>query len=79
MSPDEVQKKRQAIYRHQSQKDSAMYPGGDRREFWERAEDRNKQTAKLLQHLGLTHYAGVECFVSLKTFDNSQMREFGKN
>src|SRR5262249_42413967 len=48
LSPDEVEQKKLAIFRHQSQKDRAMFPGGlDRREFWQRAEDRNRHTAKV--------------------------------
>src|SRR5206468_678669 len=47
VSPHHLARKREAIFRHQSQKDRAMFPGGsDRREFWQRSEDRNRQTAK---------------------------------
>ena len=57
LSPDDLERKKQAIFRHQSQKDRAMFPGGtDRREFWQRAEDRNRDTAKVYDKLGL---AGV--------------------
>jgi len=45
LSPEELMKKRKAIFMHQSQKDSAPFPGSDGREFWQRAEDRNKETA----------------------------------
>ena len=54
MSPNDLERKKLAIFRHQSQKDRAMYPGSiDRREFWQRAEDRNRNTAKVFDKLGL--------------------------
>jgi glucosamine-6-phosphate deaminase len=64
LSPDVLERKKQAIFRHQSQKDKAMFPGGtDRREFWQRAEDRNLGTAKLYDALGLPEYFALEAFV----------------
>jgi glucosamine-6-phosphate deaminase len=63
LSPDEVERKRLAIFRHQSQKDRAMFPGADPREFWQRAEDRNRLTAETYDALGLARYAAVEGFV----------------
>jgi glucosamine-6-phosphate deaminase len=64
MSPDEQAAKRQAIFRHESQKDRAMFPGPyDSREFWQRAEDRNIATAEQYDALGLPEYHGVEAFV----------------
>ena len=64
LSPEELQRKRYAIFRHQSQKDRAMYPGpNDAREFWQRAQDRNKATAKLYDKLGLADYEAIEGFV----------------
>ena len=66
LSPDEVVKKRKAIFKHQSQKDQALFPGSDTREFWQRAEDRNHQTAVLLDKLGLAEYQAVEAFVRYK-------------
>jgi len=62
MSPDQVLKKRQAIFYHQSQKDGVMFQGDDLREFWMRAEDRNKETAKKYTDLGLADYAAFEAF-----------------
>jgi glucosamine-6-phosphate deaminase len=56
LSPDEVTLKRAAILYHQSQKDRVMFQGNDSREFWVRAEDRNKNTAKLYDNLGLAEY-----------------------
>lgn len=64
LSPDHLERKREAIFRHQSQKDRAMFPGGsDRREFWQRAEDRNRETAKLYDALGLPEFYALEGFV----------------
>jgi glucosamine-6-phosphate deaminase len=63
LSPDEVMRKRTAIFKHESQKDRAVYPGVDAREFWQRAEDRNKATAGLYDLLGLAEYEAIEGFV----------------
>ncbi|MDI5950388.1 glucosamine-6-phosphate deaminase [Flavobacterium sp. LB2P84] len=66
LSPDEVTIKRHAILYHQSQKDRVMFQGNDSREFWVRAEERNKNTAKLYDDLGLAEYEAIEAF---KRFD----------
>jgi glucosamine-6-phosphate deaminase len=63
MSPDQVLKKRFGIFIHQSQKDMVPFQGNDTREFWQRAEDRNANTANLYAQLGLTKYAAMEAFV----------------
>jgi glucosamine-6-phosphate deaminase len=63
MSPDQVMKKRFGIFIHQSQKDSVPFQGTDAREFWQRAEIRNANTANLYARLGLTKYAAIEAFV----------------
>jgi glucosamine-6-phosphate deaminase len=63
LSPQEVMRKRKAIFKHQSQKDAAMFPGSDKREFWQRAEDRNRATAELYDALGLAEYEAIEGFV----------------
>ncbi len=64
VSPDDLERKKLAIFRHQSQKDRAMFPGGiDRREFWQRAEDRNRHTAKVYDNLGLPEFYALEGFV----------------
>ncbi len=63
MSPDQVKKKRFGIFIHQSQKDAVPFQGSDSREFWQRAEDRNSNTANLYADLGLTKYAAMEAFV----------------
>lgn len=65
LSPDEVLLKRHAILYHQSQKDRVMFQGNDSREFWVRAEDRNKNTAKLYDDLGLAEYQAIEAFKRL--------------
>ncbi|HEX2607111.1 MAG TPA: glucosamine-6-phosphate deaminase [Flavisolibacter sp.] len=63
MSPDQVLQKRYGIFIHQSQKDSVPFQGSDSREFWQRAEERNANTADLYAQLGLTHFAAMEAFV----------------
>jgi glucosamine-6-phosphate deaminase len=66
ISPDELMKKRKAIFMHQSQKDHPVFPGEDTREFWQRAEDRNRSTADLYNTLGLAEYEAMEAFVRWK-------------
>ena len=63
MGPDQVLEKRRGIFKHQSQKDGVVFQGSDSREFWQRAEDRNKETAILYDKLGLSYYAAMEAFV----------------
>jgi glucosamine-6-phosphate deaminase len=64
LSPDEVMRKRMAIFKHESQKDLALFPGpSDTREFWQRAEERNRNTARLYDKLGLAEYEAIEGFV----------------
>ncbi len=63
MSPEQVIKKRNGIFIHQSQKDTVPFQGSDDREFWQRAEERNANTAHLYAELGLTRYAAMEAFV----------------
>ena len=62
MSPDQVIRKRKAIFYHQTQKDDVMFQGDDSREFWVRAEERNRSTAIKYNDLGLTEYAAIEGF-----------------
>ncbi len=66
MSPDQVIKKRQGIFKHQSQKDGVVFQGEDSREFWQRAEERNSGTAHLYDGLGLAEYQAMEAFVRWK-------------
>lgn len=63
LSPQELTRKRRAIFKHQSQKDRPLFPGADQREFWQRAEERNRTTARLYDQLGLPEYEGIEAFV----------------
>jgi glucosamine-6-phosphate deaminase len=64
LGPEDLEQKKQAIFRHQSQKDHAMFPGGtDTREFWQRAEDRNRHTAKVYDELGLPEFYALEGLV----------------
>ena len=62
MSPAQVRRKRRAIFFHQTQKDGVMFQGNDPREFWVRAEDRNRETAAIYRDLGLSDYAAIEAF-----------------
>jgi glucosamine-6-phosphate deaminase len=64
LSQEELKLKIQAIFKHQSQKDSAPFPGQDEREFWQRVEQRNKDTAAQLDRLGLAEYYAMEAYVS---------------
>ena len=65
LSPGEVIKKRHAIFRHLSQKDIVPFPGEDPREFWQRAEDRTANTARLYDQLGMAEYQAIEVFLKL--------------
>ena len=69
LSPDEVIQKRHAIYRHLSQKDVMPFPGEDKREFWQRAEERTQNTARLYDKLGMAEYQAIEVFVRLRLFN----------
>jgi glucosamine-6-phosphate deaminase len=66
LSEDELRTKILAIFKHQSQKDKAPFPGLDDREFWQRVEDRNKTTAALVDRLGLPEYFAMESYVVRK-------------
>jgi glucosamine-6-phosphate deaminase len=66
LSPQEVIRKRNAIFKHQSQKDRPVFPGDDEREFWVRAEDRTRETAKEYDKLGMAEYEAMEAFVRYK-------------
>ncbi len=63
MSPEELRFKRNTILKHQSQMESAPFMGNDERLFWQRAEDRNHETARLYAQLGLANYEAIEAFV----------------
>ena len=66
LSPDEVVLKRHAIFRHLSQKDIVPFPGEDPREFWQRAEERTQNTARLYDRLGMAEYQALEVFLKLR-------------
>ncbi|MEZ4995749.1 MAG: glucosamine-6-phosphate deaminase [Saprospiraceae bacterium] len=66
ISPQELSKKRKAIFMHQSQKDRPPFPGEDEREFWQRAEDRNRETANEYRSLGLAEYEAMEAFARME-------------
>ena len=71
MSPEELREKRNAILRHQSQMESAPFLGDDERLFWQRAEDRNRDTARCYDALGLACYEAMEAFVEYKLSDQN--------
>ncbi|KAK9918984.1 hypothetical protein WJX75_008480 [Coccomyxa subellipsoidea] len=73
MSSSELDKKVEAIFRHESQKDRPLFPGADDREFWQRAGDRNKATAELYNKLGLPEYEAMEAFVRFDPFKPSHL------
>jgi glucosamine-6-phosphate deaminase len=66
LSAEELRRKILAIFKHQSQKDVAPFPGPDPREFWQRVEDRNRGTAELLRKAGLPAYYGMEAYLVLE-------------
>jgi len=66
LSEEELREKILAIFKHQSQKDRAPFPGQDEREFWQRVEDRNRSTAALIDGLGLPEYYAMEAYVVRK-------------
>ena len=62
LSPQEVRRRRRAILRHGTQRDQAIFPGEDRREFWQITEDRCRQLAESYNALGLAEYEAIEAF-----------------
>ena len=62
LSPQEVLRRRRAIFRHETQKDQALFLGDDRREFWQRTEDRSRRRAGAYNELGLAEYEAIEAF-----------------
>jgi glucosamine-6-phosphate deaminase len=63
LSPSDLDRKRKAIFMHESQKDEALFPGSDPREFWQRAQDRNQSTAQQFNTIGLPEFFAMEAFV----------------
>jgi len=68
LNPETLLRKKLAIFKHESQKDAALFPGHDEREFWVRAEERTKETARLYNKLGLPEFYALESF---KRYDGS--------
>ena len=66
LSPEELDRKIAAIHKHESQKDKALFPGNDPREFWQRAEDRNRELAETYDALGFAEYEAMEAFVEYR-------------
>lgn len=62
LSPQEVLRRRRAIFCHETQKDIALFLGDDRREFWQRSEDRSRRLAETYNALGLAEYEAIEAF-----------------
>ena len=75
LSQEELRLKIQAIFKHQSQKDTAPFPGTDEREFWQRVEARNKGTAEELNRLGLAEYFAIEAY--MVALGMAQRKELG--
>ena len=63
LSPELMLRKKMAIFKHESQKDAALFPGHDEREFWLRAEERTKKTAAIYNQLGLPEFFALEGFI----------------
>ena len=62
LSPQEVLRRRRAIFRHETQKDQALFLGDDQREFWQRTEDRSRELAASYNAIGLAEYEAIEAF-----------------
>ncbi len=70
LSKHDLDRKIEAIYKHESQKDRALFPGAyDEREFWQRARDRNRGTADTVNNLGLPEFYAVEAYVTTYDMD----------
>jgi glucosamine-6-phosphate deaminase len=66
LGPEVLQRKKMAIFKHESQKDRALFPGSDEREFWLRAEERTRHTARVYNELGLPEFYALEGFVQFR-------------
>ena len=62
LSPEQVLRKRRAIFYHQSQNNNVMFQGDDEREFWQRVEERNREIAIIYNELGMADYQAMETF-----------------
>lgn len=65
ISPEELTKKRKAIFKHRTQKEM-LYPGQEEKEIWHHSIERNKATADLYNKLGMAEYEAIEAFVRYK-------------
>ncbi len=65
VSPEELIKKQTAIFRHSSQKE-VMFPGDSNMEIWRFAIERNRETAKKYDNLGMAEYEAIELFSEYK-------------
>ncbi len=75
LSPQEVLRRRRAIFRHETQKDQALFLGEDRREFWQRTEDRSRRLADAYNTLGLAEYEAIEAFKRMSPQDFTRHAE----
>ena len=62
VSPDELDRKSEAIYQHQSQKSPTPSGVSGSGEFWQRAEAVNRALAERYDRCGLAEYEGIEVF-----------------
>ncbi|MBO7197564.1 MAG: PIG-L family deacetylase [Tidjanibacter sp.] len=63
LSPGELLAKRYAIYRHLSQKDlNSSY----KRDYWQSAEEKTRNNARLYDKLGMAEYEALEIFVRVQ-------------
>jgi glucosamine-6-phosphate deaminase len=67
LSKGALSRKIDAIFCHESQKDRALFPGTDDREFWMRSRDRNIDTAQQLNALGFPQFFAAETFCTTYT------------
>ena len=65
LSPDQVLKKRNVIFKFLSQKERILFQGPDTRKFYLDSENRNRSMAEKYHKLGLTEYEAMEVFKKL--------------
>jgi len=80
LSPGDLALKRQSIFMHESQKDKALFPGSDPREFWQRAEERNRGTADSYHRVGLPEFFALEaCIGQTRCSAKQQPKEMARH
>jgi glucosamine-6-phosphate deaminase len=80
LSREDLRRKIFAIFKHQSQKDAAPFPGAyDEREFWQRVEARNTQTAMDIDALGLPEFHAMEAFLVIQPDGSRGLSEDATN